>query len=188
MSTQMTDTRSAGLSKWVLDPAHTQVSFTVKHMMFAKVRGRFSELEGELLLSEERPEDSRARAVIGAGSIDTGNGDRDEHLRSGDFLDVEQFPELTFESRSVARIDDGYAVSGDLTIRDVTRPVELDVVETGRGEDPWGQQRVGFSATTTIDRRDFGLTWNQALEAGGVLVGNDVSISIEVQATEEEES
>lgn len=188
MSTQTADTRRTALSKWALDPAHTQVSFTVKHMMFAKVRGRFTELEGEVLLAEDSPEDSRVRAVIQARSIDTGNGERDEHLRSGDFLDVEQSPELSFESRSVERTDDGFAVTGDLTIRDVTRAVELDVVETGRGEDPWGQQRVGFSATATIDRRDFGLTWNQALEAGGVLVGNDVKISIEAQAVEEEAS
>ena len=182
MTAQQTDTDSTTLTKWAIDPAHTQVSFTVKHMMFAKVRGQFGTLEGDIVFSEGSPADSSARAVIQAASIDTGNDDRDEHLRSGDFLDAETYPELTFESRSVTRTDDGYAVSGELTIRDATRTVELDVRETGRGEDPWGQQRVGFSATTTIDRRDFGLTWNQALEAGGVLVGNDVSIAIEVQA------
>ena len=182
MSTQQTTTGGATLTTWTIDPAHTQVSFTVKHMMFAKVRGQFTELEGEVVLTGDSPEDSRARAVIQAASIDTGNGDRDEHLRSGDFLDVENFPVLTFESDSVSKTDDGYAVTGELTIRDETRTVTLDVRETGRGEDPWGQQRVGFSANTTIDRRDFGLIWNQALEAGGVLVGNDISIAIEVQA------
>ena len=164
---------------WQIDPAHTQVEFEVKHMMFAKVRGRFSDVQGSLLLGGDDPETS---VVIRAESIGTGQADRDKHLRSPDFFDVEQFPELTFESRSVTRADRGLVVAGDLTIRDVTREVRLDVVETGRGTDPWGNERIGFTASTTVDRRDFGLTWNQALETGGILVGNEVRISIEVQA------
>jgi polyisoprenoid-binding protein YceI len=169
---------------WQLDAAHTQVGFEVKHMMFAKVRGRFTDVQGTRVVGPEGDDaESRASVVIRAASIDTGQTQRDEHLRSPDFFDAERFPELTFESRSVVRDGEELTIAGVLTIRDVTREVELSVVETGRGIDPWGNERVGFTATATIDRRDFGLTWNQALEAGGVLVGNEVRITIEVQAT-----
>ena len=166
---------------WQIDPAHTEVGFEVKHMMFAKVRGRFEDVRGTITLDEEG--ESRTEVVIGAASVNTGQEQRDEHLRSGDFFDVEQFPELRFESRSVQRAGEGLVVVGDLTIRGVTLPVELDVTETGKGLDPWGNERVGFTATTAVDRRDFGLNWNQALEAGGILVGHEVKIVLEVQAT-----
>jgi len=180
-TTQAPSTRTL----WQLDGAHTQVGFEVKHMMFAKVRGRFTDVQGTLAIGPEADDaESRASVVIGAASIDTGQAQRDEHLRSPDFFDAERFPELTFESRSVVRDGEALTIVGDLTIRDVTREVELSVEETGRGIDPWGNERVGFSATAVIDRRDFGLTWNQALEAGGVLVGNEVRITIEVQATQ----
>ncbi|MEJ2483919.1 MAG: YceI family protein, partial [Gemmatimonadota bacterium] len=169
---------------WKIDPQHTEVGFEVSHMMFAKVRGRFEEVEGTIIVGPEGSlENSRVEAVMQAASISTGNSDRDEHLRSGDFFDVDQFPVLTFDSTAVRRLESGdLAVTGTLTIREVSREVKLDVTETGRGTDPWGNERIGFSASTKIDRRDFDLTWNQALETGGILVGNDITINLEVQA------
>ena len=176
--------RVGELTTWQIDPAHTQVEFEVKHMMFAKVRGSFTSFEGSIdISSDEDMTGSKASVRIDSASIDTGNAERDKHLRSGDFFDTDQFPELRFESRTVdVRENGSLAVSGDLTIRDVTRTVLLDVSESGRGTDPWGGERIGFTATTTIDRRDFGLEWNQALEAGGVLVGHEVRINLEIQA------
>jgi polyisoprenoid-binding protein YceI len=186
MNTTTTDSGTATLNAttWKIDPQHTEVGFEVSHMMFAKVRGRFEEVEGTVIVGPEGSlENSRVEAVMQAASISTGNSDRDEHLRSGDFFDVDQFPVLTFESKAVRRLESGdLAVTGTLTIRDVSREVELAVTETGRGTDPWGNERIGFSATTKIDRRDFDLTWNQALETGGILVGNDIGINLEVQA------
>lgn len=183
MTTMTSRAPSTTPTTWQLDAAHTQVEFEVKHMMFAKVRGRFDDVQGTLVLGPDGGgAGSRASVAIRAGSIDTGHTQRDEHLRSPDFFDVDRFPELTFESRSVVRDGGAFRVAGELTIRDVTREVELEVVESGRGIDPWGNERVGFTATVTIDRRDFGLTWNQALETGGILVGNEVRITIEVQA------
>ena len=171
------------VSTWTLDPAHTQVGFEVKYMMFAKVRGRFTDLEGTLTIGPS-DEESTASVVLRAASIDTGQAQRDEHLRSPDFFDFERFPQLTFEGSGLRREGRGLILRGDLTIRDVVRRVELDVEESGRGVDPWGNERIGFTATASIDRRDYGLTWNQALETGGVLVGNEVRIVIEVQAVQ----
>ncbi len=172
---------------WSIDPAHSQVEFTVKHMMITKVRGRFSDLEGSITLDEKEPRNSGVEVTIDASSIDTREGDRDGHLRSGDFLDVESYPELTFRSTRVEGLDaleDGasFTVIGDLTIKGVTKQVELDATFEGRGQDPWGNQRAAFSADTAIDRREFGLEWNQALETGGVLVGHEVKIHLEAQA------
>ena len=176
-------TTRAEATTWQLDPAHTEIGFEVKHMMFAKVRGRFTDFDGSITLGAEGNEDgSSAQVVIKAASIETGQAQRDEHLRSADFFDVEQFPELTFRSRSVERQGDALLLRGDLTIRDVTKEVVLTVTESGEGVDPWGNQRVGYSATSVIDRREFGLEWNQALEMGGVLVGNEVKLIIEAQA------
>lgn len=188
MSTTITAPTKSATSTWQIDPSHTQVEFEVTHMMFAKVRGRFLTAEGTLVLGpSDRIGESRVEVVIDSAGIDTGNADRDKHLRSADFFDAETYPELRFESRSVRAVGDGkLRVAGDLTIRGETRQVELDVTESGRGVDPWGGERVGFRASTTIDRRDYGLTWNQALETGGILVGNDVRISIEVQAVRQD--
>ena len=173
-----------GTSTWNIDPQHSEVGFEVKHMMFAKVRGRFEEIEGTVVLGPENAiEDSRAEVVVQAGSINTSQAQRDEHLRSADFFDVESFPTLSFRSTSVHRdAADELVITGDLMMHGVTREVVLEATETGRGTDPWGNERIGFSAGTTIDRRDFGLTWNQALETGGVLVGTEVKISLEIQA------
>lgn len=166
---------------WTLDPAHTSVEFSVRHLMITNVRGRFATFSGTLALGE-RPEDATVRAEIDAASIDTRVAQRDEHLRSADFFDVTQFPTLTFVSRQVSREGEGrYRVLGDLTIRGVTREVALEVSEQGRQIDPWGGERIAYEATTRIKRSDYGLTWNQVLEAGGVAVGDDVKISIDAQ-------
>lgn len=170
------------VTTWQIDPAHTEIGFEVKHMMFAKVRGRFEAFQGTIALGPETDAPG-VEVVIDAESIDTGNEQRDQHLRSGDFFDVARFPHLRFESLGAdGPVGDRFRLRGDLTIRDVTKTVELEVTETGRGTDPWGNERFGFRASTTLDRRDFGLTWNQALETGGILVGNEIEISIEGQA------
>lgn len=179
---------SAG--NWSIDPTHSQVEFGVKHMMFTTVRGHFATFEGAISFDAENPANSSVEVKIDAASIDTGVEDRDNHLRSGDFFDVEQFPALTFRSTAVnGPIAEGgaFTITGDLTIRGETRSVILNATFDGTGTDPWGGSRAGFSATTTVDRRDFGLTWNQALEAGGVLVGHDISISLQVQGVLQEE-
>lgn len=184
MSTMTTEARETTATTWSIDPQHSEVGFEISHMMFAKVRGRFEELEGTVRLGPDGAiEESSVEAVIQAASISTGQARRDEHLRSPDFIDVEQFPTLAFHSTgSKSRGDDELVVTGELTMHGVTREVELAVTETGRGTDPWGNERIGFSARTKVDRRDFGLTWNQALETGGILVGTDVKITLEIQA------
>ncbi|GAC1515656.1 MAG: YceI family protein [Gemmatimonadaceae bacterium] len=151
-------------------------------MMITTVKGRFAEVEGTIVTDEENPGQSMVEARIQVQSIDTRNEQRDQHLRSGDFLDAERFPAITFKSTHVEGHSPHFTLTGDLTIRGATRPVALDVTYEGQSKDPWGGQRAGFSATGKIDRREFGLTWNQALETGGLLVGNDVRISIEAQA------
>lgn len=167
---------------YTLDPAHTVASFTVRHLMISKVRGWFRDVEGTITIGDT-PETSSVRASIPAATISTGVEQRDEHLRGPDFLDAERYPALTFVSTAVERTGEStLAVHGDLTIRDVTRPVVLDVVYEGGTVDPWGNPRVGFSASTQIDREQWGITWNQALEAGGVLVGKTVRIELEVSA------
>lgn len=166
---------------WTLDPAHSQVSFRVRHLMAAKVRGSFTSFEGSLEIGET-PEDTSVSATIAASSIDTGVADRDAHLKSGDFLDVENFETLSFRSTAIRSADDGFELEGELTIRDVTRPVVLDVEFAGVMADPWGNEKAIFSAETKINREDWGLTWNAALETGGVLVGKEVTIEIDAQA------
>jgi polyisoprenoid-binding protein YceI len=173
---------------WKIDPSHSEIQFFVRHMMIAKVRGRFREFEGTIRIAE-RPEDSWVEVVIEAASIDTRDRSRDEHLRSADFLDVERYPEVRFTSTSVGPGGTGrWQVAGDLTVRDVTRPVVLDVEYCGAVVDPWGNLRAGFLATTEIDRENFDITWNQALEAGGFLVGKGVRIEIDVEAVRQPDS
>lgn len=169
---------------WQIDPAHTQVEFAVKHMMISTVKGRFARVSGSIHLDDANPARSSVEATIDAASIDTRVDQRDAHLRSADFLEAERYPAITFHSTRVEPQGEGRAkVTGDLTIRGVTRTITLDVNEEGRLKDPYGNDRIGFSATGKLDRREFGLTWNQALEAGGVLVGNEVKITIDVEAT-----
>jgi len=172
---------------WTIDPDHSMVEFSAKHLMITTVKGRFGAVAGTIVTDVDDPTKSSVNVTVGAGSIDTRTEQRDQHLRSPDFLDAERFPAITFVSRRVEgraeRPGDEFRVIGDLTIRGTTREVVLAASFEGEGRDPWGGTRASYSATTRIDRRDFGLTWNQALEAGGVLVGNEVKISLEVQAT-----
>lgn len=171
------------LHTWDIDTTHSSISFSVRHMVFAKVRGRFSAWTGSVQFDGADPAQGSVSVVIDAASIDTGVADRDNHLRSGDFLDVAQFPELRFTSQKLESLgSDKYRLHGELTIRDKTKSVALEVSYNGQAKDPWGKQRAGFTATTSIDRRDFGLAWNQVLEAGGVLVGEKIEIELEVQA------
>lgn len=170
-------------TRWVLDTAHSAVHFTVRHMMFSKVRGSFTRFSGALEFDPDAPESLSASARIEAASVDTREPKRDDHLRSADFFDADNHPELSFRTRAGKRDADGtYRLAGDLTIRGVTRPIELTVEYLGTGKDPWGNARVGFSATASVQRKEFGLMWNQVLEAGGVLVGDTVEIALDVQA------
>jgi polyisoprenoid-binding protein YceI len=169
--------------KWEIDTVHSGVAFTVRHMVIAKVHGQFTKWTGTLDLDSANLPASKIEVKIEAASIDTRDAQRDTHLRSADFLDAEKHPHIEFRS---TRIEEAgakkYKVHGDLTIRGVKRPVVLDTVFGGQGKDPWGSQRVGFEATTKIDRKEFGLQWNTALEAGGFLVGDTVDISLELEA------
>ncbi len=167
---------------WKLDPAHTIVEFSAKHLMITTVKGRIPDVKGTIYIDEKNPKNSSVEATLNAASLDTRTEQRDQHLRSADFLEVEKYPEIKFRSTRIQGEGESFKVTGDLTIRDVTKPITLDVELEGRTKDPWGGERVGFSAKGKIDRRDFGLTWNQVLEAGGVVVGNDIKISLEVQA------
>ena len=169
---------------WNIDPVHTMAEFKVRHMMISNVKGQFTRVTGVLTLDEQDITQSHVEASIDAASINTREADRDTHLKSADFLDVEKFPKLTFTSTRVTRKGEGeLQVEGDLTIHGVTRKVEFAVEgPTPPGKDPWGNTRIGWTATTKINRKDFGLTWNAALETGGILVGDDVTITFDVEA------
>lgn len=169
---------------WNIDPVHTVAEFKVRHMMISNVKGHFTGVTGVLTLDEQDITKSHVEASIDAASINTREADRDTHLKSADFLDVEKFPTLTFTSTRVTRTGEGeLQVEGDLTIHGVTRKVVFNVEgPTAPGKDPWGNTRIGLTATTKINRKDFGLTWNAALETGGILVGDEVTITFDVQA------
>lgn len=166
---------------FTLDVAHTNIGFVVKHMMVSKVRGNFEKFSGSVTIAEN-PLESSAELTVQTDSISTGIADRDAHLRSEDFLAAEKYPELTFRSTRIAsHSGNEFKLVGDLTIRDVTKEVELDVEFNGVATNPWGQELFGFSISGEIDREDFGLTWNQALETGGVMVSDEVKLSIDAQ-------
>jgi len=169
---------------WTVDASHSSLEAVAKHLVVSKVRGRFSRFEGTIVVAEAL-EDSTVDVTIDAASIDTNDEQRDGHLRGEDFLDVEKHPTLTFRSSSVKEAGDHYVVPGELTIRGVSRPVELEVDYLGIVKDPWGNDKAGFSATTTIDREEFGITWNAALETGGVLVGKNLKIEIDLQLAQQ---
>ena len=171
---------------WVVDPSHSSIEVVARHMVISKVRGRFAAFSGRIVVSE-RPEDSSVEFVIDAASIHTADEKRDGHLRSGDFLETDRYPEITFRSTTVepAGKKGHWTVTGDLTVRDVTRPVTLDVELEGVGS-AYGGPRAVFSAEVEVDREEFGLTWNMALEAGGVLVGRQLKIELNIQAVPEE--
>lgn len=165
-----------------LDPAHSTANFSVKHMMIAKVHGGFEKLAGKLIYDEADPSKSSVEATIEAASINTREAARDTHLRSADFFDVEKFPQIIFKSTKVEGAAGDLKVTGDLTIHGITQKVTLAVDGPSEEQkDPWGNQRIGLSATVKIKRKDFGLNWNAALEAGGILVGEDINISLDVQ-------
>jgi polyisoprenoid-binding protein YceI len=177
-----TQAQPVALGTWQIDPKHSSAEFAVRHMMVTTVKGHITGIEGTIEADEADPTRSTVRASLDVATIETRDPQRDAHLRSADFFDVEEFPKVTFESTRIEPAGDRYRVVGNLTLHGVTREIVLDTSLEGRQRDPWGSERAGFSAQTVIDRRDFGLTWNQALEAGAVLVGNDVRISIEVEA------
>jgi polyisoprenoid-binding protein YceI len=169
---------------WTIDKAHSDIFFTVRHMVITKVRGRFLEWDGTLALDEQDWPKSHVEVSIEAASISTNDEKRDGHLRSADFLDAEKFPKLTFKSTKVEKASgDKLKVTGDLTIRDVTKSVTLDVAVLGKAKDPWGNNKIAFNGKVAIQREEFGAKWNQALEAGGLLVGKEVDIDLELQAT-----
>lgn len=166
-----------------LDPSHSAVEFVGRHLMISKVRGRFGDFSADIHIAEQ-PEDSSVEAVIHVGSIASGDEKRDQHLLSPDFFDAEHYPTIVFKSTKVELgSDDSWKIAGDLTVRGVTRPVVLDVEFEGATTDPWGGERIGFTATTEVDREEWGLTWNVALETGGVLVGRKIRLELAVQAT-----
>ncbi len=167
---------------YAIDATHSSVEFVVRHMMITKVRGRFGAVSGSIALAPGSSVPTAIAAVIDASSVDTREAQRDGHLRSADFFDVERFPQLTYKSTRIEGDGESFRVYGDLTLHGVTREVVLDGEFEGRGSDPWGGQRVSFSAQTKINRKDFGLSWNQALETGGMLVSEEVRIELNVQA------
>ncbi|MFI5279374.1 MAG: YceI family protein [Gemmatimonadales bacterium] len=183
MTTQMTlDPKATSLAPWQLDPAHTEVEFSVRHLMISNVKGRFGKVAGSIVYDQQARKMVSLGVDIETASVDTRVEPRDQHLRSADFFDAEKHPKMVFKGRRIqGDVNDAFKLVGDLTIRGTTREVTLDVTLEGSGNDPWGNERRGYSATGKIDRRDFGLTWNQAIEAGGIAVGNEVKIVINTE-------
>jgi polyisoprenoid-binding protein YceI len=170
-----------------LDPTHTRLGFVARHAMVTKVRGAFTDFEGEITVDPTDPGAASASVTIQAKSVDTRNADRDAHLRSNDFFAMDEYPTVAFQSTGVERVgDDEFRVTGDLTVKDVTKQISFDVEYTGAVVDPWGNVRIGFEGSTTVNRKDWGLTWNAPLEAGGVLVSEKVTIEFDVSAVKAE--
>jgi polyisoprenoid-binding protein YceI len=176
-------TLSTATGTWEIDTAHTNLGFSARHAMVAKVRGQFTDFAGTFTIDGDNLAASSAELTIQAASIDTNSADRDGHLKSPDFLDVETFPTLTFVSTKVSAKGDDIIVAGDLTIHGVTKPVEIVYEFLGVSQDPWGNSKIGFEGRTKISRKEFGLVWNAALETGGVLVGDDITITLDVEGT-----
>ncbi len=175
------------MATYVVDPSHSTVGFTVRHAGIGKTRGTFGEFEGTVVVPDEGSwTGATASGTIQAASVDTRSQQRDDHLRSGDFFDVETFPVWTYQTTFVEGEDNDYKVTGDLTIHGVTLPVVIDVEYLGEATDPFGAQRIAFEGRTTISRKDYGLTWNAALEAGGVLVGDKITINLEIEAVKQD--
>lgn len=170
------------MAKWQIDQAHSSIGFEVKHMMVSKVKGQFTNYSADIEVDDLADLSSaNINISIDATSITTNNDDRDNHLKSAEFFDIEQFPDIKFKSTSITKDGDDYKVSGDLTIKDVTKPVIFDVEYGGKATNPWGVEVYGFEGKLKIDREEFGLTWNAALETGGVLVGKDIKIKLELE-------
>ena len=173
---------SSTTTTWTLDPMHVEVGFAVRHLMISTVRGRFGTASGVVVFDAANPAHNKVDVTIDVGSVDTRQEMRDNHLRSADFFDVANYPHMHFVGKRVeGDVAKKFRVVGDLTIRDITREITLDVANEGSTTDPWGNERVGFSATAKLNRSDFNLTWNQGLEAGGVLVGEEVKLSIDAE-------
>lgn len=171
---------------WTLDPAHSSIEFSAKHMMISTVRGRMGAVNGELIVDERNPANSTVEVTVDIAGLTTNEASRDTHLRSADFFDADNHPEATFRSTRVEPLgEDKFRVTGDLTIRGTTRSITLDVEREGEGVDPWGNVKAAFAASTTLNRKDFGLNWNVALEAGGVLVSDKIKLEISVQAAKQ---
>lgn len=167
---------------WAIDPTHSEIGFKVKHMMFTNVSGKFNLFEATITNEEDAFETAAITFSAEVNSINTGNDDRDNHLRSADFFDVDSFAKLTFKSTSVQKVNEGlYHINGDLTIKDVTKNITLEAEYSGLMKDPWGNTKIGLSLSGKINRKEFGLSWNAALETGGVLVGEDIKLAAEVQ-------
>lgn len=166
---------------WVIDPTHTEVGFSVRHLAISKVKGKFENFEGTLVTGDNFS-DSSVEASAEVASVNTNQADRDAHLRTGDFFAAEEFPQLTFKSTGVRAEAGDFKVDGDLTLRGVTKPVSFDLELGGFGTDPYGNYKVGFTATTVVQREDYGIKWNAALETGGFMLGNDVTLTLDVQA------
>jgi polyisoprenoid-binding protein YceI len=174
---------------WNVDPSHTDVQFAVRHFMISNTKGHFSGVSGTISLDESDFTNSSVDAVIETATINTRDENRDAHLKSADFFDVENYPQMTFKSTSIKKVnDEKYELTGDLTIKDVTKPVVLETEYNGRNTSPWGNEVISFSAETVIDRKDFGLTWNVALETGGWAVGDKVKISIDFEALKQQDA
>lgn len=169
------------MKKWTVDTAHSEIGFSVKHMMISKVKGSFASYEAVVEANEENLEGALIDFKIDVASINTNNTDRDNHLRSADFFDAEQFPHITFKANDIVKKDGEYELTGDLTMKGVTRPATFEVEYGGKGTNPWGVEVVAFNVEGKVNRKDFGLTWNQALETGGVMVGEDIKITLELE-------
>ena len=167
---------------YTIDTSHSRLGFVARHAMVTKVRGQFGGFEGTARIDESNPSASKVDLTIQVASVDTGSADRDGHLKSGDFFDAETYPTITFSSTEVKRDGSDWAVTGDLTIKDVTKPVTIEFEHTGSARDPFGNLRVGFEGETTINRKDWGLTWNAALETGGVLVSKKITLQLDISA------
>jgi polyisoprenoid-binding protein YceI len=168
--------------EYALDATHSRLGFSTRHAMVTTVRGAFKEFSGDAVVNTETPADSKVTVTISTASIDTGVADRDAHLRSADFFDAETYPELTFVSTDVERDGDDWTITGDLTIKGVTKPITIDFESTGSARDPFGNTRIGFEGRTTINRKDWGLTWNATLETGGFLVSDKIKLDFDISA------
>lgn len=187
MTTQTLSTATTLTGDYVIDPSHSRVGFVARHAMITKVRGGFNVFEGTLHLDGENPADSSAEVTINVASVDTRNEMRDEHLRTNDFFNAPDFPEITFVSTAVQQVDaESYKVTGDLTIKGVTKPITVDYEYTGTAKDPYGNTRVGFEGHASLNRSDFGVNFNAALETGGVVVSEKISLEFEISAIKTE--
>lgn len=185
----MAELRPEYAGQWRFDPTHTRIGFSTRHAMVTKVRGAFNDFEGVITVDPENPERSKVELTVKVASIDTRNADRDQHLRTNDFFDAPQFPEITFVSSRVDQVNEGhFIVSGDVTIRGVTKEISIPIDFIGVERDPMGNLRAGFEGSRRIDRQDFGLKWNTALDSGGVLVSDKITLEFEVSAIKTEDS